>query len=76
MITIDPPAPRSLAGGEIGAEDIDLEDAPHALGAHLRKLRRRRDNAGIGDDRGERPQRLGRRAEHADHIGFDGDIAL
>jgi hypothetical protein len=36
----------------------------------------RRNDAGIGDDNAERPQRLGRRVEHSEHIGFDRDVAF
>ena len=48
----------------------------HALGAHVGEPGRRRDDAGVGDDRGEGPERLRRGVEHADRVGFDRHVAL
>jgi hypothetical protein len=49
---------------------------PHPLGAHVRELRRRRDDAGVGDDGGQRSKGFGRRVEYCNCVGLDRDVAL
>ena len=66
---------RRLARGEAGAQHIDLENAAHALDAHVDEPRRRRDDAGVGDHARQRPERPRRSIEHGHDVGFDGDVA-
>ena len=68
--------PRGLACGEKCAQHIDLEDVAHALGAHIDELGRWRDYSGVGDDRGQGPERLCRCVEHVDRVGFDRHVAF
>ena len=67
--------PRRLARGEVGAQSIDLEDVAHALEAHVGELRRRRGDAGVDHDVGDRAERVLRADEHADDVVFTRDVA-
>jgi hypothetical protein len=49
---------------------------PHALGAHVGELGRRREYARVGDDGGQGPERLCHGVEHADRVGFDRHVAF
>ena len=69
-------ATSRLARREIRAEHVDLEDPPHALGAHVGEPRARGDDPGVGDNSGQRPQRVGRLFEDGDDVGFARDVAL
>ena len=67
---------RAASRAVRGAEHVDLENAPHALDAHLDEPRSRRDDPGVDHDPGQEAERLRRLFEDGDNVGLDGDVAL
>ena len=68
-------ASRGLARAKECAEHVDVEDKPHALGAHVDEARSRRCDAGVDDDAVEGPERVRRRVEHGDDVALARDVS-
>lgn len=66
---------RALARAKIGAENIHVEDAAHALDVHIHQPRGRCYDTGVDYDAIEFAE-FGCLFEHRDYLGFNGDIAL
>jgi hypothetical protein len=60
----------------MGAQNIDIEHAPHPLDAHIDQPRARRDDPGVDDHPVERAERARRAFEHLEHVSFESDIAM